>query len=125
MGFLMDSHGFMTGFFHFLASDTTVLGAVDFLNMYGLIAIGAGLILGVFTQVATIAGVVLLAFYYLSHPPLIGVEYALPPEGSYLWINKTLIELFTLLLLFFFPTGRIIGGDRLIFGRKNKEQEGI
>ncbi|MFN8207660.1 MAG: DoxX family membrane protein [Bacteroidales bacterium] len=122
MGFLMDSHGFMAGFFHLLASNSTILGIVDFLNMYGLIAIGAGLILGVFTQVATIAGIVLLAFYYLSHPPLIGIEYALPPEGSYLWVNKTLIELFTLLVLFFFPTGRIIGGDRLIFGRGTREQ---
>jgi thiosulfate dehydrogenase (quinone) large subunit len=118
MGFLMDSHGFLTGFFHSMASNATVLNIVDLLNMYGLIAIGLGLILGGLTQLATIAGVILLAFYYLSHPPIIGIEYALPPEGSYLWVNKTLIELFTLLVLYFFPTGRIIGIDRFLFGKQ-------
>ena len=58
--------------------------------------------------------------YYLSHPPLIGVKYALPSEGSYLFINKNLIEVFALAVLLVFPTGKHIGLDRLIALWRNK-----
>jgi thiosulfate dehydrogenase [quinone] large subunit len=68
-----------------------------------------------------VAGIILLGFYYLSHPPIIGADYALPSEGSYLWVNKNLLELFSLAVLFVFPTSRIIGIDRLIFGAKEEE----
>jgi len=117
LGYLMDSQGFLAGFFHSLASNPNVLQVVDFLNMYGLIAIGLGLILGCFTRIATIAGIVLLALYYLSHIPFIGASYALPSDGSYLWVDKTLIELVALAVLYVLPTGRHIGLDRFIFGK--------
>jgi len=35
-------------------------------------------------------------------------------EGTYLWVNKTLIEIFAMAVLLVFPTGRIFGLDRLI-----------
>jgi thiosulfate dehydrogenase [quinone] large subunit len=95
------------------------LAVVDFLNIYGLILIGLGLILGLFTRISTIAGILLLALYYLSHPPCVGFKYALPTEGSYLIVNKVLIEMVALAVIFVFPTGRKIGIDRLIC-RKNK-----
>lgn len=97
-----------------------MINVINFLNVWGLTAIGLGLITGLFTQVATLAGMVLLAFYYLSHPPLIGMEYAIPSEGSYLLINKNLIEFFALWVLYLFPSGNRIGLDRLIF-RKNQK----
>ncbi len=75
---------------------------------------GAGLIVGLFTRVASIAGMVLLAFYYLSHPAIIGVTYAIPSEGSYLWINKNLLELLTLWVIVLFPTWKIVGLDRFV-----------
>lgn len=117
LGYLMDSQGFLAGFFHSLASNPNVLQVVDFLNMYGLLAIGLGLILGCFTQIATVAGMLLLALYYLSHIPFVGASYALPTDGSYLWVDKTLIELIALAVLFVLPTGRYIGLDRFIFGK--------
>lgn len=117
LGYLMDSQGFLSGFFHSLASNPNILQVVDYLNMYGLLAIGLGLILGCFTQIATIAGMVLLALYYLSHIPFVGASYALPTDGSYLWVDKTLIELVALAVLFVLPTGRHIGLDRFIFGK--------
>lgn len=117
LGYLMDSQGFLSGFFHSLASNPNVLQVVDYLNMYGLLAIGLGLILGCFTQIATVAGMVLLALYYLSHIPFVGASYALPTDGSYLWVDKTLIELVALAVLFVLPTGRHIGLDRFIFGK--------
>jgi len=61
---------------------------------------------------------VLLFIYYAFHPEFIGYTYTTPVEGSYLIINKNLIELFALFVCTMFPTGRIIGLDRLIFIRK-------
>lgn len=113
-GYLTDSEGLFKGFFNGLASNQDVLAIVDFANIWGLIAIGAGLILGMFTRVALWSGILLLAMYYLSHPPLIGFNYALPMEGSYLLVNKILIELVAMIVLLLFPTGKIIGIDRLI-----------
>ncbi len=115
IGYLLDSKGLFSGIFHSMAANPNVVAAVDFLNIWGLTAIGLGLILGLLTQVATLSGIVILAFYYLSHPPFIGLDYAVPGEGNYFIVNKTLIELITLWALCLFPTGRIIGLDRLIF----------
>jgi thiosulfate dehydrogenase [quinone] large subunit len=76
------------------------------------------LIVGLFTRIASIAGIVLLAFYYLSHPAIIGVSYAIPSEGSYLWVNKNLIELLTLWVIVLFPTWKNVGLDRFLFTKK-------
>jgi thiosulfate dehydrogenase (quinone) large subunit len=118
--YLLDSKGFLSGFFFSLANNSTLLGVVDFLNEWGLLAIGLGLMLGFLTRIATMAGVVLLAFYYLSHPPFVGITFLVPSEGSYLVVNKTLIELVALTVLYLFPTGRYIGLDRLICKKENK-----
>jgi thiosulfate dehydrogenase [quinone] large subunit len=115
---LNDSEGILKEFFIRLAANQEVLVVVDFINIWGLLAIGAGLILGMLTRVALWSGILLLAMYYLSHPPFIGYNYALPMEGSYLLVNKILIELVTMVVLLLFPTSRIIGIDRLIC-RKN------
>ena len=120
-GYLMDSEGWFSELFYGMATNPTVLNIVDFLNVWGLILIGLGLLTGTFSRWAAIGGMVLLGFYYLSHPPLIGAEYALPSEGSYLFVNKNLIELFALAVLTSFPTSKIVGVDRLIARARNKE----
>ncbi len=113
VGYLMDSKGLMARVFTYLAMNEHVVAVVDFLNKWGLTFIGLGLILGLFTQLALCFGMILLTFYFLSHPPLANVTYIMPQEGSYLWVNKTLIEIFTMALLLAFPTGHIFGIDRL------------
>ncbi len=113
-GYLNDSAGWFKNLFYWMAGDSTILDAVDFLNVWGLILIGLALITGLFTKWATIGGVALLAFYYLSHPATIGADYALPSEGSYLFVNKNLIEMVALLVLLVFPTSHIIGLDRYL-----------
>ncbi|MEA3461830.1 MAG: DoxX family protein [Bacteroidota bacterium] len=118
LGYLMDSKGLFEGLFHSIAGNPALLNVMDFLNMWGLILIGAGLIVGLFTRIASIAGIVLLAFYYLSHPAIIGVNFAMPTEGSYLWVNKNLIELLTLWVIVLFPTWKTIGMDRFLFNKK-------
>jgi thiosulfate dehydrogenase (quinone) large subunit len=117
IGYLMDSGGICSKMFQSMANNDHWVAIIDFLNKWGLTFIGLGLILGLFTQLALFFGVLLLMLYYFSHPPLASVSYIMPQEGSYLWVNKTLIEIFTLALLMVFPTSHIIGLDR--FFRKN------
>lgn len=111
-GFLSGSQGVFSGFFLWLAAQP--LAVVDFANRWGLILIGVGLIAGLLTRYATLAGMVLLALYYLSNPPLPGLVYSPPTEGSYLIVNKVLIEAAALWVLLLFPTGQIVGLDRLL-----------
>lgn len=118
--YLLDSGGFMKGFFHWIARHPDLLAFTDFINAWGLSLIGLLLITGFLTRYASMAGMVLLSLYYLSHPPLPGINYLLPSDGSYFIINKTLVELFALYVIFAFPTSHIIGAKRL-FKPKNKE----
>ncbi len=118
IGYLLDSKGLMQRFFISLVSDSSLVAVIDFINIWGLIAIGLGLILGLFTLTASVSGIVLLSLYYLSHPAFIGAEYLLPSEGNYLWVNKTMLEIFLLLIITVFPTGRIIGIDRFLYGKR-------
>jgi len=114
-GFLIESKWIFAPVFHAIVANSTLLHIVDFMNMWGLVAIGLGLITGTLTRVASVSGMLLLCLYYVSNPPLIGMKYSAPAEGSYLIINKNLIELFALGVLTVFPSGTIIGIDRLIF----------
>jgi len=118
-GYLMDSKGILAGLFKSMAAHQGVLQAVDYLNMYGLFLIGLGLIAGLFTRLSVICGIVLLSFYFLSHPPLAGIQYIIPQEGSYLLVNKTLIEIFALCVLLVFPTGQSAGLDRFFQKKLN------
>jgi thiosulfate dehydrogenase [quinone] large subunit len=119
VGYLLDSEGFMKQLFFNMASNPDVLKVIDILNVWGLILIGLGLLLGALTRVTIISGIVLLAFYYLSHPPFIGLKYAVPSEGSYLVVNKNLVELLALCVLWYFPTWKEWGVDRWIFSRES------
>ncbi|MGH7491497.1 MAG: DoxX subfamily [bacterium] len=116
--YLLESKGIFSDLFISIVANPAALKIVDFLNEWGLIAIGFGLIAGCFTQVATIAGIVLLLLYYLSTPPWVGLNYSFPTEGSYLIVNKNLIEIAALIVLAFFPTGTIIGLDVFILRKK-------
>ena len=120
--YLSASQWWFSSLFVKIAASPTPLGIVDFLNKWGLIAIGLGLMLGCLTRAATIAGIVLLALYYIAAPPFAGYTYSMPAEGSYLLVNKILIELAALVVLLAFPTGRIIGLDRLIFWNRGSQE---
>ena len=123
-GFLLESKWILKGVSGWIVSHSSMLSFVDFLNTWGLIAIGIGLILGLLTNAAAISGTILLLIYYFNNPPLIGLEYSLPSEGSYLIISKTLIEAIVLLALAVFPAGEFAGLDRIVSGfsfRNNKK----
>lgn len=116
--YLLDSGGFLKGFFELIAGNQTLLSISDSANAWGLALIGLSLIIGIFTRYSSIAGIVLLLLYYLSHPAFPGIEYLFPSDGSYFIINKTLVELFALLVVFAFPTTHIFGLQRLIKSNK-------
>ena len=117
--YLLDSGGFMKGFFEWIAGNQAVLALTDNLNAWGLALIGLSLIAGLFTRYTSLAGVALLLLYYLSHPAFPGIEYMFPSDGSYFIINKTLVELFAMLVLFAFPTSHIFGLQRLLKNKKS------
>jgi thiosulfate dehydrogenase [quinone] large subunit len=97
-----------------LSASPAALAVVDALNAWGLTLIGLGLLVGLLTRTATVAGIVLLALYYVVAPPLIGTASPVPAEGSYLIVNKVLVEIAALAVLLAFPTGRTHGLDRLL-----------
>lgn len=121
-GYLEGSQGFMSEWFLELASNPGTLGIIDALNVWGLILVGLGLMLGGLTRTATVFGILMLLLYYLAAPPWPGLVYSLPAEGSYLIINKNIIELCALVVTLFFPSGHIIGLDRLVYLARHRDR---
>jgi len=113
--YLMDSQGLFGQFFIKMSTNPGLMKVVDFLNEWALVAIGLALILGCFARLASLGGMLLLLLYTLSHPALIGIKYMMPMEGSYFLIDKNLVEMAALAVLFFFPASRIIGIDLLLY----------
>jgi uncharacterized membrane protein YphA (DoxX/SURF4 family) len=112
-GYLQVSRWILGGLFQWIAETPAVLKVVDLLNIWGLILIGMALMFGAFTRVAAMSGAALLLLYYIGNPPLVGMGLDIPSEGSYLIINKNLIEMFALIVVALFPTGAFAGLDRL------------
>jgi thiosulfate dehydrogenase (quinone) large subunit len=119
-GFLSQSKWILEGFFKEIAGNPTLLNVVNLLNIWGLILIGLALILGLFTRFASISGMVLIALYYLSNPPMPGLHYSIPMEGNYLIVNKNLIEISALFVIYIIPTGKFAGLDRIVAQLRSK-----
>jgi uncharacterized membrane protein YphA (DoxX/SURF4 family) len=91
------------------------IALLDYMTRWGITAIGAGLLLGLFTRIWCVAGAGFLVLTYLSHPTVPWLP--LPPmtEGNPLFINKNLIEALALIAIATFPTGRWLGLDALVY----------
>lgn len=98
--YLANTTGCMSGFYHFLTSTDASIEIVDILNMYGLILIGLGLFIGLFTRYAAIGGTVLLAMYYFAYPPFASTLSSVQ-QGHLFIVDKNFIEAMALLLLIF------------------------
>lgn len=112
-GYLQSATGPLSQFFSLLGNNETTVQLLDILNNWGLILVGFGIFLGLFTRLSQAAGMVLLLIYYLAHPPFF-TEPGFFREGSYLVVSKDLLEMLALLGLMFFPTGRFLGLDGLL-----------
>ena len=107
-GYLKAATGPFAETFHALASSSWI-GTIDIVVAVALVAVGLSLILGFFTQLGCAGAVALLATFYLSAIPM-----GLPEprsEGTYLFVNKNLIEAVAVFALMTFRTGQIAGLD--------------
>jgi thiosulfate dehydrogenase (quinone) large subunit len=105
-GYLL-SASILKPFFAWLASDS-VVSVIDYLNIYALIAVGISLIVGIKVKWGCVGGVLLLLLYYVAHPPFPGLPQG-PSEGSYWIVNKNLIEMAALFVIYLFPLTSAFG----------------
>lgn len=120
--YLSGSVGPLALLFKYMSQNESILKVVDILNVWGLLLIGVGLFAGLSSKGCKIAGMVLLSLYYLAYPPFAGLGGSGHLEGSYWVVNKNLIEIGALFVLYLFPTSHITGLDSFIFKRyKNKD----
>jgi len=111
-GYLRSSTGPFADVFRAFA-DASWLPWVDLFVAWGLLLIGLGLMLGLFTQIACAGALALLALFYLSWLPTRGV-YEPGTEGNYLLVNKNLVEAAAVFVVLVFRTGRIAGLDLVL-----------
>jgi thiosulfate dehydrogenase (quinone) large subunit len=120
-GYLKQARGPFAGLFKSLAAQPNLLANADLVTMWGLTLVGLLLILGLFTRLASLGAIGFILLFYLCNPPFVGYFYSIPTEGSYLVVNKNLVELCALVVILVTGSGRFAGLDRIVhglFGRK-------
>lgn len=122
-GYLRGAGGPFASLFHAVGGSAWI-GAVDQLVAVGLAAVGLALMLGFFTQLACIGGMSLLTLFYLSAIPTSGLPEP-RMEGAYLLVNKNLIELAALTVVFAFRTGEIAGLDQWFASARSRQTRAV
>ena len=115
-GYLRQARGPFAEMFRGLASQPNMLANADLITMWGLTIVGLCLILGLFTRLASLGGIGFVLLFYLATPPFVGYFYSIPTEGSYLIVNKNLVELSALVVILVTGSGRLAGLDRILHG---------
>ncbi len=113
-GYLKQARGPFAGLFRSIAAQPNMLENANLLTMWGLTIVGLLLMLGLFTRLASLGGIAFILLFYLATPPFVGYFYAIPSEGSYLIVNKNLVELCALMVIFATGSGRFAGLDRIV-----------
>ena len=113
-GYMRASRGPFAEVFRWIASRPDLLDKANLITMYGLTIVGALLMLGLFTRIAAVAGIGFIVLFYLCNPPFVGYFYSIPTEGSYLIVNKNLVELCALAVVLVTGSGRFAGLDRIV-----------
>jgi thiosulfate dehydrogenase [quinone] large subunit len=114
-GYLL-SASILKPFFNWLSGDSFI-STIDTLNIVGLIAVGISLLVGIKVKWGCIGGVLLLMLYYLAHPPFPNLPQG-PSEGSYWIVNKNLIEMAALFVIYQFPLTSVFGLEKLFTRNK-------
>jgi len=128
-GYLENASGPLQSLFQYLAASPWLMALADFAVVWGLMLFGLLLMLGLFSRLAALGGFLLLFLFFVAAPPLPHLGFSVPgPEGSELYVNKTLIEALLLMVLAVLPTGKMAGLDvlvsswrrpRTVFSRRN------
>jgi uncharacterized membrane protein YphA (DoxX/SURF4 family) len=100
----------------------TNLDLLNYMTMFGLIAIGFCLMAGFLTPLAALAAAAFLTMIYLSMPPWPGLPPNPKAEGHYLFVSKNLVELLACLVVATTPSGHWIGLDALFFGARRRRR---
>ncbi|HEV8202864.1 MAG TPA: hypothetical protein VGP98_01430 [Pyrinomonadaceae bacterium] len=108
-GYLQGASGPLGGIFHRLVNAGWTVW-LDRGVKVALLVSGLSVILGLFTRVGLWLGLAMLALFYLLYVPTLGIPQP-NNEGTYLIVNKTLIEAAAVAVLLMFDTGRIAGLD--------------
>jgi uncharacterized membrane protein YphA (DoxX/SURF4 family) len=103
-------------------SPTTFLDTANVLTMYGLIAMGACLIVGFLTPFSALCAATFLGMIYLSMPPWPGLPEPAKVEGHYFIVSKNLIEMIACLLIAATPSAHWVGLDALFFGARRRRR---
>lgn len=120
-GYLAGSHWLFSGLFHWIVANPVALSITNFANIWGLILTGLALILGILIRFASLGGILLLVLYYIANPSIPGSE-GLRGEGSYLFVNRNLIEMVILILFAIIPSTQSFGIDRLLKYLRSKRK---
>ena len=115
-GYMRASRGPFAALFRWIANNPQLLDNANLITMYALTVIGVLLILGLFTRLAAIGGIALILLIYLCNPPFVGYFYTIPTEGTYLIVNKNLVELCALAVILLTRSGLFAGLDRIVHG---------
>ncbi len=113
-GYLLGAVGPFASLFKGMAKSDSILCIVNILNEWGLVLIGLSLFIGLLSKPCKIFGILLVSFYYLAYPPFASLGINAHVEGSYWIVNKNLIEMAALFVLFLFPTSHITGIDKYV-----------
>ena len=113
-GYLKQARGPFAELFKGLAADPNMLANADLITMWGLTIVGLCLVLGLFTRLASLGGIAFILLFYLCNPPFVGYFYSIPTEGSYLIVNKNVVELCALLVILVTGSGRFAGLDGIV-----------
>jgi thiosulfate dehydrogenase [quinone] large subunit len=111
-GYLRGATGPLAGLFHAAAAHPSVVHGADVAVPIGLLLVGLSLMLGLFTQAGCAGALLFLTLFYAAQPPLTGLPQT-GAEGSYLIVNKNLVEWAATLVVMAFRTGAIAGLDAL------------
>lgn len=118
-GYLKTASGPLGGLFRRLV-DAGWTPWIDRTVEIGLVLVGLSLMLGLMTRIGLWGAVLLLGLFYLLSIPVKGTPQP-GSEGTYLIVNKNLIELAGVLVLLAFKTERIAGLD-LFWQRRRAEK---
>ena len=115
-GYLRASRGPFAALFRWIAGHPQMLDNANLITMYGLTVVGVLLMLGLLTRLAATGGIAFILLFYLCNPPFVGYFYTIPTEGSYLIVNKNVVELCALAVILLTRSGLFAGLDRLVHG---------
>ncbi len=101
--YLLNASGPLKDIFINMAANQFLVYLTDYAMIFGLIAIGFALFIGLGTRISAIFGASLLFLFYISNPPFSVNPVGYGVEGHYLIINKNLIELIILIVIAVLP----------------------